>query len=178
MVPGCNNQSDHESHLSYHRLPLKNKQVLKIWIHKIGRKQLPLNESTRVCSEHFVNSNGRMLRSDETPTLNLPTLPTRAAPNPSRRPLIRYTLPESTNQLESKPEVHYADDAVNTNLTLADIESLETEISKVKDQLQQSKRESQDMKGKQKFRLENTSEDDGKVRFYTGFSTLTALMAL
>ena len=68
-VPGCSNRSDRETHLSYHRLtlPLKNK-VLKEWIHKI-RTNLP---STRVCSEHFVRSTGRMLRVDEVPSEKLP----------------------------------------------------------------------------------------------------------
>ena len=71
-VPGCSNRSDRETHLSYHRLPLKNKNVLKEWIHKIRRTNLPLKESTRVCSEHFLRSTGRMLRVDEVPSEKLP----------------------------------------------------------------------------------------------------------
>ena len=75
-VPGCSNHSDHETNLSFHRLSLKRKMILKNWIHKIGRKNLPLNDKTRICSEHFVDSRGRMLRWDEVPSLKLPSLPT------------------------------------------------------------------------------------------------------
>ena len=149
-VPGCSNRSDRESHLSYHRLPLKNNSVLKIWIHKIGRKNLPLNESTRVCSEHFVNSRGRMLRSDEVPTLKLPTLPTQVTPTSSRRPLIRRPLPERASLKLSEPEsgIQYADAAINTDLTCSNIEALEREVREVKDQLKQSEQAYEDMKGK------------------------------
>ena len=70
----------------------------------------------------------------------------------------------------------YADVSVNTDLTYADIEALELEISKVKDKLQQSEQMCTDIKEKQKFRLESISDDDEKVRFYTGFASLAALM--
>ena len=110
-VAGCSNRSDREFHLSYHRLPLKNNHVLKVWIHRIARKNLLLNESTRVCS--------RKLRSDEVPTLKLPTLPTQVTPMSSRRRLIRHTLPKHASK-STEPEwgVHYADAAVNTDLTV------------------------------------------------------------
>ena len=75
-VPGYSNRLDCETNLSFHRLPLKRKVILKKWIHKIGRKNLPLNDKTHVCSEHFVDSRGWMLRWDEVPSLKLPSLPT------------------------------------------------------------------------------------------------------
>ena len=75
-VPGCSSRSDRESSLSFHTLPLKNKILLKKWIHRIGRKSLPLKNNTRVCSKHFMNSQGRCLRPDEFPSENLPALPT------------------------------------------------------------------------------------------------------
>ena len=53
--------------LSFHRLPLMKKKLLKVWVHKIGRKNLPLNNNTRVCSEDFVNAAKRSLRPDEYP---------------------------------------------------------------------------------------------------------------
>lgn len=176
-VPGCSNRSDRDSHLSYHRLPLKNKQILKQWIHKIGRTNLPLNDSTRVCSEHFVNSKGRMLQPGEIPTLKLPVLPTQVSLPPPRRPLIRYTLPEQGDRPRSSAGVVYSDAAVNTDLTGADLESLEKELSEIKEKLQVSQNDCEDLKGKQQFRLKSISDDNAKVRFYTGFSTLSALMA-
>ena len=58
--------------LSYYHLPLKNKKLLKVWVHKIRRKNLLLNTNSRVCSIHFENAGGRCLRLDEYPTAHLP----------------------------------------------------------------------------------------------------------
>ena len=143
-VPGCSNRSDRESHLSFHRLPLKRKHILKQWIHKIGRKNLPLKESMRVCSDHFPDSRGRILRSDEVPSLNLPSLPTRVSIPTPRRTLIRHTpttgdLDESISQAETTDDEHitssYSDVAINTELTMADIDLLETKLKETEKDL-------------------------------------------
>uniref|UniRef100_A0A1X7V1H4 THAP-type domain-containing protein n=1 Tax=Amphimedon queenslandica TaxID=400682 RepID=A0A1X7V1H4_AMPQE len=63
-VPGCSNNSTREAHLSFFSLPLKRKSLLKQWVHAIGRKNLQLNKHTRICSEHFIQANGRLLRKD------------------------------------------------------------------------------------------------------------------
>ena len=47
-------QIDQKKHLFY-GLPLKNKKLLKVWIHKIGRKNLPINRNSRVCSDYFIH---------------------------------------------------------------------------------------------------------------------------
>ena len=78
VVPGCGSRSDRDHHLSFHLLPLKNKPLLKKWLHQIGRKNVPLNKNSRVCSRHFKNSRLRKLHSDEYPTENLPRLATQA----------------------------------------------------------------------------------------------------
>lgn len=90
VVPGCSNRSDREKDLSYHRLPLKNKQLLKVWIHKMGRKNLPVNESSRVCSSHFINSANRRLTPDEYPTIDIPifTTPVSKRKEPAQRSTI------------------------------------------------------------------------------------------
>ena len=75
-MPGCSNRSTRKHHLYYFALPLKKKQLLRNWIHKIGCKNLPINTSTRICSEHFVNATGRRLRPDEYPSVKLPVLST------------------------------------------------------------------------------------------------------
>ena len=62
VVPGCHDSSTTYSHLSFHRLPLKTKGLLKIWVHKIGRKNLLLNDNLQICSEHYVNSADCLLR--------------------------------------------------------------------------------------------------------------------
>ena len=63
-VPGCS-RSDRKGHLSFHALPLSNKPLLKYRVHQIGRENLPLNSDSRVCSKHFRNSYGCILRHDE-----------------------------------------------------------------------------------------------------------------
>ena len=75
-VPGCSSKSFRESYMSFFGLPLKDKKLLKQWIHAIGRKNLYLNKHTRVCSRHFVNANKRLLRPDEVATLELPQFST------------------------------------------------------------------------------------------------------
>ena len=70
-VPGYSSNSLRETHVSFFTLPLKRKQLLKQWVHAIGRKNLPVNSHTRVCSDHFVKANGRLLRLDEVPSLGL-----------------------------------------------------------------------------------------------------------
>ena len=93
-VPGCSNHSDRETTRSYFRLPLKRKKLLKIWVHKIGRKNLPINCSTRVCSDHFVNAAGRLLRPDEYPSVNLPVLSiTTSQAKPRKPPAVRVVKP-------------------------------------------------------------------------------------
>ena len=47
----------------------------------------------------------------------------------------------------------------------------------MKCQLQQSEQAQHDLKERELFRLKHISDDDAKVRFYTGFSTLSELMA-
>ena len=91
----------------------------------------------------------------------------------------------STRSPETEPEssgsgackvTKCSDSAVNTDLTCADIESLERELSEVKCQLQQSEQDQHDLKERQLFRLKHISDDDAKVRFCTGFSTLSAFL--
>ena len=98
-VPGCSSRSSREINLSYYSLPLQNKKLLKHWIHKIGRSNLPLNCSTRVCSRHFINAKGRKLRKDEVPSEHLPVLPTSATPIKRRKPpRERKALPQQQTE--------------------------------------------------------------------------------
>ena len=71
-VPECSARSDRELHLSFFSLSLKNKKLLKRWVHAIGHKKPPLNPHTRICSKHFVNAEGRCLYLSEVPSLFLP----------------------------------------------------------------------------------------------------------
>ena len=96
-VPGCSKRSERDKDVSFHRLPLHDKKLLKLWIHKIGRKNLRVGTSTRVCSRHFISSKGRKLRPDEYPTLNLPTLSTQITEPRKRKSPRERVFSFSTN---------------------------------------------------------------------------------
>ena len=44
IAPGCTNYCYKGGKQHFHRLPLKNKELLKSWLHKIERKDPPVNE--------------------------------------------------------------------------------------------------------------------------------------
>ena len=176
-VPGCSNRSDRERHLSFFRLPLTNKSLLKAWIHRIGRKNLPLNPNTRVCSEHFHGATKRQLQADEYPTLRLPLLATTVKTKQRKLPKERFFV----EPLHDGVSVSVANDPLNkdastqTNNTLVEeelaaarkrIDELELEVKAYKQKLEE-----------QKFRILNIVEDDEKVTFYTGFQSFGALQA-
>ncbi len=103
-VPNCSNRSDRESHLSYFGLPLKNKSLLKKWIHVVCRKNLLINSNTKICSEHFVNAHGRRLYSDEVPSLLLPVVvrAQKARKEPRERSLLLQEEGLDELELEEK----------------------------------------------------------------------------
>ena len=116
VVPGCSSRSDREQHLSFHALPLPNKPLLKHWVHQIGRKNLPLNYNSRVCSRHFKNPHGRILRHDEYPTENLPQLPTQVSTSTPRRSLLRRCAPDQHKNSDKQQEcLQLQDIRVNTD---------------------------------------------------------------
>ena len=175
-IPGCSNRSDRDVNVSYHRLPVNKPSLLKQWIHKIGRENLPILDSTRVCSDHFVNSKGRKLRPDEYPTLNLPSLPTQVSVPPPRRQLIRYSLPEKRkrcNEDEIEREVLYSNVETNTELTWFAINEMENKLNEMTKQVEL---ECNSLKEKEHLRLNNIKDDNEKIKFYTGFSTFKLLM--
>ena len=103
-------------HLLFHLLPLKNKTLLKKWQHQIGRKNVPLNNNSRVCSKHFKQSHKRILRGDEFPTENLPELQTRVSTPTPRRPLVhRQVFTEEREKNDGDGERRTCDVGVNTD---------------------------------------------------------------
>ena len=138
-VPGCSNRSDRDKNVSYHRLPINKPGLLKQWIHKIGRENLPILDSTRVCSEHFINSKGRKLRPDEYPTLKLPQLATQVSVPPPRREMVRYDLPVKKRKCDDEVETSlYCDAQTNTELTWLEIEDMEEELHATKKSVRQN----------------------------------------
>jgi len=92
---------------------MKNKALLKVWIHKIGRKNLLLNSNTRVCSDLFVSAAGRRLRPDEYPQRNLPVINTQITIPKLRKPpkvrIIPIPSANSSNLGSSKESVEQVD---------------------------------------------------------------------
>jgi hypothetical protein len=134
-----------------------------------------------VCSDHFPDSRGRILRPDEVPSLKLPSLPTRVLVPTPQRTLIRHSqtnCADSNETISSDSEtlglghITHSDVAINTHLIMADIDSLETKLKEI----EKNVTEAECNYSKQAFRVENISDDDNKVKFYTGFSTFAALM--
>lgn len=162
--------------MSYYSLPLKKKGLLKIWIHKIGRKNLPLNTSACVCSAHFNDSAGRRLQPDEYPTTNLPaiTTPARKRKLPAERTndaeveceVTTINTLDDTSHTTTRGTVDHKEVATQTDETSAKYLQLETEIADLKLRLSKSI-----------FRLSTIHDDDQKIHFYTGFSNYSTLKA-
>ena len=180
-VPGCSNDSVKKPSLSFHRLPLSNKKQLKVWIHKIRRKNLPVNSNTRVCSEHFIQSVGRRLQKDEFPSRNLPILSTSVIlPVKRKLPRKRSEHVEDRSESDDKSACEptsgqdfKCDQCCSTDFTIADIKRMEEQIEEMKEQLSQLKHENAALK----FSLVNIADNDKKVSFYNGFPTYATLMA-
>lgn len=184
VVPGCVNSSSRGPGVSFHRLPLKDKRLLKVWIHKIRRKNLPLNSNSRVCSLHFVNSSGYLLRKDEFPTENLPLLPTRVVPRRRKLPKERGISDESgstglTGGLVPASPVSptmtgsgVSDASINTDVTVGDMKLLEDENVQLRKEIDRLKSKIES----QKFSLHNIAARN-EVAFYTGFPSLESLNA-
>ena len=172
-VPGCSKRSERDKDVSFHRLPRHDKQLLKLWIHKIGRKDLRVSASTRVCSRHFVSSKGRKLRPNEYPTLNLPTLPTQVTqPRKQRSPRKR----EFTLRTEDSDDCSEETEAVNksvsnvgtsTDVCGEDIEALVKECELLRTKLVESESR---LKSAQ-LRISSVEYDDKMIQFYTGFTS-------
>jgi len=54
-VVGCSNRTPRDSKrgISFHRLPFKNKPLLKEWQERSKRANLPKPSQSHICSEHF-----------------------------------------------------------------------------------------------------------------------------
>ena len=173
-VPNCSNRSDREAHLSYFGLPLKNKTLLKRWVHVICRKNLPLNKNTRICSEHFVNARGRRLYPNEAPSLLLPcstkTKKARAEPKDRSKSVLE------TESFNESAEDHFREVATQTEQR-----GMEgAELLRMKEKIAELEGKVNDLDirlNQQLFRLSSIKDEDAKVAFYTGFPSFSCLEA-
>ena len=178
-VPGCSKRSERDKDVSFHLLPRHDKKLLKLWIHKIGRKDLRVSASTRVCSRHFVSSKNRKLRPDEYPTLNLPTLSTQVTQQRKRKsPRKReFTLPtEESDDCSGETEAineSVSSVATSTDVRGEDIEALVKECELLRRKLVESESK---LKSAQ-LRISSVEYDDKMIQFYTGFTSYKLLKA-
>ena len=181
-IPGCSKRSERDKDVSFHRLPLYDKKLLKVWVHKIGRKNLSVNNSTRVCSRHFVGSKGHKLRPDEYPTLNLPILPMQVAQprkrkSPKKR-VDRFAANDDHHKCSSpfndNEECSEGNDSVKTKdastLTAVVGEEIEELIKECK-LLRRDLAECETKLKAAELRISSVRFDDKKIQFYTGFAS-------
>ena len=83
IVPQCNNNSAKCPELSFYRLPLCDKNLLKKWLVNIRRQNTPVTEYSRVCSAHF--ENGKKEGKNAMPTIFAWTKKTVSRPPPKQR---------------------------------------------------------------------------------------------
>ena len=176
-VPGCSKRSERDKDVSFHRLPLHDKKLLKLWTHKIGRKNLHVGTSTRVCSRHFISSKGRKLRPDEYPTLNLPTLSTQITEPRKRKSPRERVFSFSTNisndcfgETDGKNE-SVSSVAILTDIHGEDIDALVKECELLRKKLIESENK---LKSAQ-LRISSVEYDDKMIQFYTGFASYKLL---
>ena len=169
-VPGCSNDST-KTQFSFFSLPLKRKSVLKQWIHAIGRKNLTVNAHTRVCSEHFVHANGRLLRPDEIPSLKIPSS---SRQRKSRKPPKDRSSLVNSSKFSDRAEVPAQQDPVTVDASVQTGRVLSAEeialLDKV-NELEMAIKEIDKQRCKQRFSIMNMKDDNGQVLYYTGFKS-------
>ena len=116
-VQGCTNRSNKAGceNISFHHLPLRNAQVLKLWIIKTKLPHRLVNKSTRICSAHFVGG-----KRKDVPDLFPWTAATCKQPPPRKVPLPACEallppslspspspLPSESLQLSTSPSIPY-----------------------------------------------------------------------
>lgn len=75
---GCKNRNSKGSQITFHRFPLNNKSLLKLWLYQIKRGNWEPSKYSVICSEHFtedcfvvkgLQNSRRTLKSDAYPTI-------------------------------------------------------------------------------------------------------------
>ncbi|GFR21196.1 THAP domain-containing protein 1 [Trichonephila clavata] len=74
---GCKNRNTKGGNLTFHRFPLNNKHLLKLWLYQIKRGNWEPSKYSVICSEHFTKdsfivkgqNNRRTLKNDACPTI-------------------------------------------------------------------------------------------------------------
>ena len=135
---------------------------------------MPINEETRVCSEHFVNAAGRLLRINEVPSLKLPFFSS-STTNRRKSPKVRHCL---TNDLVTvSPGTSCSAVTCSVDMASVGVQTDETELASTEEvsALRETIKKKDEELKKQNFRLQNICDDDAQVLFYTGFHSYALL---
>ena len=119
---GCQNRSSKAEckDLSWHSLPLSNKNLLAQWLVKLRRENTPVNKNSYVCSQHFeancfikpMGGQRIRLKPDSVPTKFIFTVE-----KPKRKePANRATLNTKKTKIE-KSQQHSAPEPINIENT-------------------------------------------------------------
>ena len=180
-VIDCSSRSNRETHLSFFSLPLKNKRLLKHWIHVIRRKNLPLNRHTRICSRHFVNTKKRHLYPNEVPSLFLPDASFCLSRNQRKPPrdqsaVLHDDLEAVSTELgTAKDDLDSDGDSKVTRDVSAQTDMKEVEeVTILRQKFVDLERKLEETK----FRLSNIKNDENMVTFYTGFPSYSTLKSV
>ncbi|XP_015928050.1 THAP domain-containing protein 1 [Parasteatoda tepidariorum] len=73
---GCKNKNTKGTNITFHRFPLNNQHLLKLWLYQIKRGNWEPSKYSVLCSEHFTEDcfvikgvhNRRTLKNDACPT--------------------------------------------------------------------------------------------------------------
>ena len=123
IIDGCKNRSNKEDckGVKFYRLPLRNEELLEIWLLLICRHRHKVTVNSRICSDHFING---VKRSDNDLPQLFPwqkSIP--AANNTQLTPLAQI----HHDHLYCSP--HYRPSSYLTPITTSDTVCLHTTIA-------------------------------------------------
>ena len=162
----CSSRSNRETNLFLFSLPLKNKRLLKRWIHVIRRKNLPLNLHTRICSRHFVNAEKRRLHPNEVPSLFLPDASFCFSRNQRKPPRDRSAVLHDDSEAVSTKLVTAKDDLdSDEDSKVTRDASAQTDMKEVEEViiLRQKVVDLERKLEETKFRLSNIKSDENNI---------------
>ena len=182
-VPQCDNNSERNPELSFHKMP-KSKEIKRKWVRVLKTKGL-LNPrpNQKVCSEHFPD--GKKTYENNVPTI----FGAQSATRSRKTPTIREFKPE-TEVVNMRPNVDSPNEQTSYEM-LPDQNSINTDLKHKLDLLQkqlnaqkadnlalQSKYdEDMEKMGECLFRIERFIGSDSDFRFYTGFPDYSTFKA-
>ena len=169
VVFGCHHKAGKKGSegISFYRLPLKNKELLKKWLAALKTDSVPVNSNSRVCSAHF--EGGKRTGMDDVPSV----FSFSKAPPKRKAPAVRIAPPPKKKDIESGPDVSAVESSGaepdKNRLLEGKLASVESELERCRARVKELEEENVILRVKSRsFCYDVIKEDDGLVRFYTG----------